>query len=94
MKSQLKIIFVIFTLIILLINVNTATAQNAVHPTSVSTPVGFAISCPLRDNTVVSYSSFQPRKIPIKREINPNIQPPDFGNMPPDPGIQKENPAG
>jgi len=90
MKRQPKIRIIVSAILMLATNVNPSQAQTAVHPTSVTGPVGFAISGPLRDNPVVSPSSFQPREIPRRREVNPDIRPPDYGNMPLDPGEQKE----
>ena len=76
MKSYFKLNLYLFTIIILVINVKSLMAQTIVHPGSIKKPIGFAISGPLRNNTVVSYTDFKPREIPINRKINSNIPPP------------------
>jgi len=67
---------------------------NVVHPTVVKTPTYFGISTPLRDAPVVSDEPFQKDEFIYNnhedREINPNIKPPDFNKMPPDPNVQTE----
>lgn len=72
----------------ILINVYQLSAQKVVYPSVISQPVGFAISGPLRDNPVVSGSDFPAEEIFINREINPNIQAPNYRNLPGDPAEQ------
>ncbi|MCB0805659.1 MAG: PKD domain-containing protein [Bacteroidales bacterium] len=63
-----------------------------VYPTLIKTPVAFEITKPLRDNPVVEDKWFDVNEFYMNdhrdREINPNITPPDFSNMPADPGEQ------
>ncbi|RLD41595.1 MAG: hypothetical protein DRI89_09470 [Bacteroidetes bacterium] len=67
-------------------------AQTTVYPTTIKTPIGFSISAPLRDAPVVIDEGDTDEEFYMNkhrdREINPNIFPPDFKNMPPDPGEQ------
>ena len=68
--------------------------NSVVHPTVVATPTHFGISTPLRDAPVVSDEPFQKDEFIYNnhedRKINPNIKPPDFNKMPPDPNMQTE----
>lgn len=57
---QMKVAF--FMIAIFIINFTDLTAQNIVHPTVTKKPVGFAISKPLRDNPVVSYSDYRKKR--------------------------------
>jgi len=71
---------------------NTSINESTVYPTTIKTPVGFSVSKPLRDAPVdttinVTNEEFYMNKH-RDREINPNIKPPDFKNMPADPGEQ------
>lgn len=77
-------------LILILFTAGSNVAQVIVSPTSIKQPVGFAISGPLRNNPVVSFEEFSAQEIPIRREINSNVLPPDFSNMQPDIGKQSQ----
>ena len=63
-----------------------------VYPTGFSTPVAFEITKPLRDNPVLTpqeINSIVPYNLNHQdREINLDLTPPDFDNMPLDPGKQ------
>jgi len=65
-----------------------------VHPGIISTPVYFGISTPLKDAPVVTDFSFQEGEFEYNdhrdREINPNIKPPVFKDLPFDPNVQKQ----
>ena len=56
MKDHFRINIVPFLMMAVLITFNTLPAQMVVHPTTIKKPAGFAISGPLRNNPVVSYS--------------------------------------
>lgn len=73
---------------VVLIIVCQLSAQEVVFPTLISQPAGFAVSGPLSNNPVVSYTDFPPEENFINGEINPNIQPPDYSNLPIDPAEQ------
>ena len=67
--------------------------QNQVaHPTLISTPAFFGISTPLKDAPLFSPGESQHQEFEYNnhndREINPDIFPPDFSQMPADPNIQ------
>jgi len=82
--------FNLLILILILFTAGSNVAQVIVSPTSIKQPVGFAISGPLRNNPVVSFEEFSAQEIPIRREINSNVPPPDFSNMQPDIGKQSQ----
>ena len=66
--------------------------DEAIYPNVILTPVAFEITEPLKDNPIdLSFELDQAEFYMNKqrdREINPNIFPPDFDNMPIDPGVQ------
>ncbi len=90
----MKIIMQVLTAsYVLLIYAHISFAQNTpVYPTGFSTPVAFEITKPLRDNPVLTpqeINSIVPYNLNHQdREINPDLTPPDFDNMPIDPGEQ------
>ncbi|MBU1681079.1 MAG: hypothetical protein KKD86_19850, partial [Bacteroidetes bacterium] len=91
MEQAMKTTITLLIVLISLIDMHNITAQDIiVHPSVIKKPVGFAISGPLRNNPVVSYSDFEAKEIPINRKINPNIQPPDFSKILLDPGEQTQ----
>ncbi|MCF6169425.1 MAG: GEVED domain-containing protein [Bacteroidales bacterium] len=65
-----------------------------VHPTVIKKPVGFSISAPLRDAPIVTTGDLKDEEFYMNRHrdrvLNPDIFPPDFNNMPPDPGEQTQ----
>ncbi|RLD52335.1 MAG: hypothetical protein DRJ05_17510, partial [Bacteroidetes bacterium] len=66
--------------------------DEAVHPNEILTPIAFEITGPLRDNPIDLSFELDQAEFYMNnqrdREINPNIFPPDFENMPNDPGVQ------
>jgi len=66
-----------------------------VYPNVIKTPLAFEITKPLRDNPVVEEQWFDIKEFYMNnqhdREINPNITPPDFNNMPVDPNEQTKS---
>ena len=68
--------------------------QTVVHPSQIATPVFFGTSSPLKDAPIVTESSSTDKDVEFNsyedRQINPDIKPPDFENMPADPSVQKE----
>jgi hypothetical protein len=71
-----------------------ANAQETVRPTTIKSPVGFAISSPLKDNPIITGFELQNEEFYMNkhrtRKIDPNIKPPDFSRMPIDPGEQTQ----
>lgn len=67
-------------------------SQHTVSPSVIKTPIGFSISTPLRDAPKDTVSIDTDEEFYMNkhrdRELNPNIFPPDFKNMPNDPGEQ------
>ena len=66
----------------------------AVHPTLISTPAFFGISHPLSQAPIATPGQSQQEEFEYnsheERQINPNIFPPDFNQMPVDPNLQTE----
>lgn len=69
--------------------------ETAISPTIILTPVAFEITEPLRDNPVISNNEFSESEFYMNaqrdRKINPDIVPPDFNDIPPDPGVQRKS---
>lgn len=89
MKKNLK--FLLSTAF--LISVYFSFAQDTpVHPGVIKTAVAYEITKPLRDNPVLTSQEANLNELYLNnhqdREINPDITPPDFDNMPNDPGEQ------
>ncbi len=67
--------------------------HEAVSPTLIKNPVGFSISTALKEAPIYTEKASVEEEFYMNkhrdREINPNIFPPDFKNMPADPGEQK-----
>lgn len=65
-----------------------------IYPTVIKTPIGFSISAPLKDAPIWKETENEKEEFYMNkhrdRVINPDIFPPDFKNMPVDPGEQKE----
>ncbi|RLD56434.1 MAG: hypothetical protein DRJ05_11325, partial [Bacteroidetes bacterium] len=68
------------------------TGLSTVYPNIIKTPIGFSISAPLRDAPLDTIDINTGKEFYLNkhrdRELNPNIFPPDFKNMPFDPGEQ------
>ena len=88
-RTHPKVILLVFAIILMFVNVNKLTAQTVVHPSVIKKPIAFAISGPLRNNTVVSYSDFEPREMPINRKVKSAMLQPNFSGMLTDPGKQE-----
>jgi len=94
---QMKILTTFFVIVLMSIEIlaqkQTALSnQSTVHPTTIKTPVGFSVSKPLRnapiDSSIINIGSEFYLNKHRDRELNPKIFPPDFTNMPSDPGEQ------
>jgi PKD repeat protein len=66
--------------------------EEVIYPNVILTPVAFEITGPLSENPVVGETDFMDEEFLMNaqrdRIINPDILPPDFSNIPSDPGQQ------
>lgn len=76
---------VLLFLLVIAIAINSINAQKTVHPTVVKTPVGFAISKPLKDNPIITGLEKQHEEFYMNKHrdrlIAPNIQTPDYKSI-------------
>jgi len=71
---------------------NCFSQEKPAHPNLIQTPIAFEITKPLRDNPIVSDLSLQEFEFMLNahrdREIDPNIKPPNFSQLPRDKNTQ------
>ncbi len=88
----MKRFFYTFLITVFVLPLSLIAQDEVVHPTVIKTPVAFEITGPLRDNPIVTETATANEEAYLNdhrdREINPNIKPPDFNNMPVDPNVQ------
>jgi hypothetical protein len=87
-----RILLSIFFISLLFVQLGSYAQDKPIYPNVIKTPIAFEVTGRLDANPIVTETDFSEAEFFMNahrdREINPDILPPDFENMPVDPGMQ------